>query len=183
MTSTITPSGLTGTLSNITVTLNPGVIVQFQETFYILEAPSGAAIVLFGQACVSDTGSDDSFTLSDAAASAALQASSVTINCNTLTGSYKPGSDGVGTALQSIVSSYNLPPSDGNATLLSTFGGQSNLNNAWTLYAIEESQDGISGSLGNSLTPAWSMTITTAAAAATLRRSPRTTIPPSQATP
>ncbi len=168
VTSTITPTGLSGTISNITVTLNPAAnFSQFQETIYILKAPGGAAMVLFGMACAGDLPSATSLTFSDAAASTALQAISVTINCSTLSGSYKPGSNGVGPSVQSFVSSYNLPPHDGSATLLSTFSGLGgvNLTGAWTLYAIEESQDGVSGSLGSPTTPAWSMTITTAATA------------------
>ncbi|MGA2601006.1 MAG: Ig-like domain repeat protein, partial [Bryobacteraceae bacterium] len=169
VTSTITPTGLSGTISNITVTLNPKVIAQFQETFYILQAPGGKAIVLLGQGCVGDS-NNNSFTISDAGTATLQVAQSGTqVDCSTLSGTYKPASNGIGTSLQSFVASYNLPAIDGSSTLLSTFGGLGgvNLTGAWTLYAIEESGDEISGSLGSSSSAAWSLTITTAAATGT----------------
>ena len=171
--SPISVSGLTGSLSNITVTLNNVNITAFQSAIFILTSPGGATLVFDGGASCNGDTTGQTISFNDAG-STDLQGSSFP-DCSSIgSGTHKPNSTAVrGVTFPTLgtLPNADYPAQDGSATFVTgssaKFNGISstNLNGTWNLYVLDGQQEGTTGSLGSSGGPAWSLTITTNAAA------------------
>jgi subtilisin-like proprotein convertase family protein len=141
--SNITVSGMTGTVTNMTVTLN-----NINHTFtpdidILLVAPDGQNMIIF-----SDVGSgvdmtNVTITLDDAAASSLSAA-------NLITGTFKPTNITAGDTFPAPA-----PAASPNTTFASTFNG-TDPNGTWSLYVVDDVALDMGG-IGNG----WSMTIAT----------------------
>ncbi len=161
--SSIAVSGISGTITKVTVQLSGVTHEQPDDFDILLVGPGGQKLVLW-----SDAGGDTSHALSgvnvtfdDAAASALPDSTTIA------TGTYKP------TAYNSGFTKDNFPapapattsPNDfaapwGTATLAGVFNG-ANPNGTWSLYVTDDKLGQV-GSIGGG----WSLTITTASAIA-----------------
>lgn len=151
--SPITVSGMVGLVSQVTVTLNGLSHAQPSDIDMLLVGPTGAKLVLF-----SDAGGNNSvsgtFTLDDTAASW-LPSSFLS------SGTYKPTDyGGVADTFLSPAPSIAFPGDSaaptGTATLTSKFSG-ADPNGAWSLYIMDDTTNGLSGSLSGG----WEITVTT----------------------
>ena len=155
--STIVVSGLSGTVSDINVTINGLNTARPRDIDILLVGPGGQALTL-----MADTGDLNStspgvnITFDDSAASLLPELTAIT------SGTYKP-TDYFFSATDRddfpapAPSTVNDPAPTGSATLASVFNGI-NPNGTWSLYIIDDSQGG-----GNSsITGGWSIDITTA---------------------
>lgn len=148
--STINVAGLTGTITNVTVTIN-----NLNHTFpddydILLEGPTGANILLMSDAGGSIDALNATLTFDDAAAGMIPDAGPVS------TGTFKPSSYTTGDTFPSPA-----PAPSANTTLSATYAG-TNPNGAWRLYAVDDAGADM-GSIGNG----WSVTITTSGSPAT----------------
>lgn len=161
--SSITVSGMSGTITQVTVQLSSVTHQQPDDLDILLVGPAGQKLILW-----SDAGGDTSHAISgvnvtfdDAAASALPDSTTIA------TGTYKP------TAYNSGFTKDNFPapapatssPGDfaapwGSASLASVFNGI-NPNGTWSLYVTDDKL----GQVGN--ISGWSVTVTTASAIAT----------------
>lgn len=161
--SPITVSGMSGTITNLTVTLKNVSHDWASDVSFLLQAPTGQALMLQSWAADGDVLSNATYTISDAGAT------QLDANIGWTSGTYKPTNysyeifalpappspPGVGT--------YNTPGPFGvfagnpttYATLASTFNGLSP-NGQWKLYI----QD-FSAPDGGVMAGGWSLTITT----------------------
>jgi subtilisin-like proprotein convertase family protein len=148
--STISVSGMTGTTSKVTVTLNGLTHTSVSDLRMLLVSPTGQNLTLMsnvgGGGSLVDA-SNATLTFDDAAAG--------NVPTGTIpTGTYKPTDDNPGPE------SFPAPaPAASAATALSTFNGQ-NPNGTWSLYMA----DYVSGDSGN-LSGGWTITVTTGAVA------------------
>jgi subtilisin-like proprotein convertase family protein len=145
--SNITVSGMTGTTSKVTATLNSFSHSSASDVRMLLVSPTGQNLTLMsnlggGGSLVDATNANITF---DDAAAANLPGSG-TIS----SGSYKPTDDNPGA--ESFPSPAPVPSA---ATALTTFNG-ANPNGTWSLYIT----DNVSGDTG-SLTGGWTITVTT----------------------
>ena len=165
--SPITVSGLSGTISDVNVTLTGITASRPRDLDVLLVAPTGQTLVI-----MADTGnlcaiSSVNVTLDDGAAS---QLPDPTNGCPPdspiTTGSYKPTNIVFGTEVDTFPSPapagpYNQSAPTGTATLASVFNGLSP-NGTWNLYVTDDSLGGGSSTISGG----WSIDITTAGAAA-----------------
>lgn len=175
--SNITVSGMTGTISSLTVTLNNVTMPRPRDNDFMLVGPGGQAFILASD-CGGLTGwTAINITLSDAAATTLP-----TTDTGLATGTYRP------TDVSSIVAgndtypapapaSANSPAPTGAATFASVFGGL-NPNGTWSLYAIDDALGGGAGSIAGG----WSIDITTAGAAASTTTTINSSLNPSLTT-
>lgn len=161
--SNITVSGMTGTISTITLTLNNVTHDYIQDMSVILQAPDGKALLVQSGAADGYSVSHISYTFSDAAAS---QFSAIT---PLISGTYKPTAyfwdifplpapytpPGVNTYFIPGPFNAGLPLS----TLTSTFGGSAP-NGTWKLWVADFSAGDDPGVIAGG----WSMNITTTVA-------------------
>lgn len=164
--SQINVTGLSGTVSNVTVTLTNLNIPRVRDIDIVLVAPTGQALML-----LSDVGRNDgsfgitgvNLTLSDAAATlipfGGPGAGDIT------SGTYRPtDTDGSIAGNDDFPApgpaSVNRPAPFGSATFASVFNGLSP-NGNWSLYAIDDANGGGASTINGG----WSIDITTAGAA------------------
>src|SRR5262245_47949308 len=151
--SPITISGMTGTVSDVNVTLTNFSHTIASDVDILLVGPAGQNIVL-----MSDVKGDTGFPISNATLtfddSAAGQIPA--------TGALTTGTFQVTNRVDSSSGGDNFPapaPAASNATALNVFNG-SNPNGQWRLFAVDDA-DGDVGSIAGG----WSITVTTAAVA------------------
>lgn len=159
--SPIAVSGLTGTLTGVTVTLNNVTLPRPRDVDIALVAPNGTAFML----------------VSDVNEGAAGATSGVNITLSDAGGSFPatgaiPGGTYVPTDVNSVTTNNDVfpapgpssiirPAPTGTATLNRTFGGI-NPNGTWNLYAID---DALGGGV-STIAGGWSLDITTNAVTA-----------------
>ena len=159
--STINVSGLSGTISDVNVTLTGFSAARPRDIDVVVVAPGGQTLMI-----MSDTGGLNStspgvnLTFDDSAAASLSDTAQIVL------GTYKP-TDYVFSTTDSDTfpapgpSSINRPAPTGSSTLASVFNGLTP-NGNWNLYIIDDSLGG-----GNSaVTGGWSIDITTAGAVA-----------------
>jgi subtilisin-like proprotein convertase family protein len=152
--STIAVSGLTGTITDVDVTLTNLTHSEIGDVDVLLVGPGGQKLLLMsdvGRVCEA---SNDTLTFDDGASQSVP-------DCNDLaSGTYKPSNYAGNTgedAGDSFPSPAPAPPYD---SALSTFNGAAP-NGTWSLYVVDD-QATDTGSIGG-----WSLTITTEALAVT----------------
>ncbi len=160
--STINVTGLVGSISTVTLTLNNLNAPRSGQLQFLVVGPGGQKFVFLSDAGGAATATAGAtITFSDAAASLLTQAGAIP------SGTFKPTDFDASVAFPAPAPAapYNHAAPFGTATFTSVFGGLSgaNVNGNWNLYAFD---DGAGG--GNStVNGGWSLDITVAAAAAT----------------
>lgn len=158
--SNITVSGLTGTLSNITVTFNNLSMPRTRNNDFLLVGPGGQNLLLMSDTAGIAASNNINLTFSDAAATQ-LPMTSVAIT----SGTYRPTAvlftAGDDTFPAPAPASINKAAPEGSSTLASVFNGI-NPNGTWSLYIIDDELGGGAGSMAGG----WSLDITTAGATA-----------------
>jgi subtilisin-like proprotein convertase family protein len=149
--SNIAVSGLTGTITKVTVTLT-----NFNHTFpqdvdVLLVGPAGQNLIMMSDGGGGNPGvTNRTYTFDDAAANAFPQ------NSAAASGTYRPANYGFGT------DAFPAPaPAASTATGLTVFNG-TNPNGTWSLYVVDDNTND-SGSIAGG----WSLDITTVLAACT----------------
>ncbi|MDX6695089.1 MAG: hypothetical protein QOF02_2692 [Blastocatellia bacterium] len=147
--STINVSGMTGTITNMTVTLS-----NINHTFVpdydiLLVSPGGQNMIIFSDVASGIDTTNVTITLDDAAATSLTAA-------NLVSGTFKPTNITAGDAFPAPA-----PAASANTTFAAAFGG-TDPNGAWSLYVVDDVSLDM-GSIGNG----WSMTITTSGSPAT----------------
>jgi len=148
--STITVSGLTGAVSNVTVTLNNLTHASVGDLGLLLVSPSGASLLIQGEMGGSNVMNNVTYTLSDAGASA------LPTNSAWAAGTYKPTASAAPSFLSPAPMSYNASAPAGASTFASTFNGTAP-NGSWNLYV-----QSFGANILGFFTGGWSVTITTA---------------------
>ena len=153
--SSITVSGMTGTISKVTVQLKNLSHSQASDMDMLLVGPTGAKLVLF-----SDVGGNNSTigaitVLLDDASASVLPATSLS------SGTYRPADyGGVADAFLSPAPAIAFPGDSaaptGSATLTTKFTG-TGPNGLWNLYLMDDTTNALSGSLAGG----WVLTLTT----------------------
>ncbi|MDQ3800191.1 MAG: carboxypeptidase-like regulatory domain-containing protein [Acidobacteriota bacterium] len=151
--STINVSGMTGTITALTVRLN-GLSHTFPDDVdMMLVSPTGARLVLWSDACGSTAASNITVTLDDGASSILPDAGPCT------SGTFRPSNVGTGDTFAAPAPAPSNPTDyaapAGTATLASKFNGISP-NGTWSLYIVDD----LSGD-GGSIANGWSLTIAT----------------------
>ena len=160
--STISVSGLVGSISSITLTLTNLNTPRSGQLQFLVVGPGGQSFVFLSDAGgVATATAGATITFSDAAASGLTQAGAIP------SGTFKPTDFDASVAFPAPAPAgpYNHAQPFGSATFTSVYGGLSgaSVNGNWNLYAFD---DGAGG--GNStVNGGWSLDITVAAAAAT----------------
>lgn len=160
--SQITVSGLSGTITKITVTLN-GWTENASNAFpgdrdFLLVSPAGSTFEFLGGVGGFHTFSNITLTLDDSAASALSSA-------QLASGTFKPTNRGTGFCTNfpsPAPASSNCAAPNSTATFASLFNGAAP-NGTWSLYVFDPFQ----GDGAGSITGGWTLTITVAAAAGT----------------
>jgi subtilisin-like proprotein convertase family protein len=150
--SNIAVSGVSGTVTKVTVTLK-GLTHTFPgDVDALLVSPSGQTFIIMSDVIDSSDWSNITYTLDDAASS--LIPSSGT----PVSGTFKPTNYGTGDVFPAPAPqvAYNSPASAGSATFGSIFNGI-NPNGTWSLYVVDDAS-GDSGSMSGG----WTLNITTA---------------------
>jgi len=153
--SNIAVSGLTGTVSKVTVTLNNLSHTYLGDLDVLLVGPTGAMLVV-----MSDIGtrrvSNLTLTFDDAAAS------NLPLGVAPVSGTYRPTDDDTDDSFAADAfpapapaGPYPSPGPGGTATLASAFNS-TNPNGTWSLYVVDDN-----GADGGSIAGGWSLTITT----------------------
>lgn len=156
--SNIVVSGLTGTVTNITVSLSDLDISRPRETDVLLVAPTGQTLLIMGDVGGLTAINNVNLTFSDAAATS-LSGAAIT------SGTYRPTDEIADVNPDAFpapapAGPYNRPAPTGTATLASTFNGI-NPNGTWSLYVVDDAQG---GPVPGSITGGWSLDITVSAA-------------------
>lgn len=148
--SNISVSGLTGTITRLTVTLNEFVSKTPQSTDILLVGPAGQKFVLMSDAGIGVSPPFIGTLTFDDAASSVLP-SGVAF----APGTYKPTNYGDGDAFLAPAPSgpYQSPAPAGAATLASVFNG-TDPNGTWSLYMVTPTS-------GTSIVYGWTLTIET----------------------
>lgn len=161
--SNITVTGLTGTLSNITVTFNNLSMPRTRNYDFLLVAPGGQNLVLMSDVGHITASNNLNLTFSDAAATQLPIPPNHTVPLTS--GTYRPTAvsftAGDDTFPAPAPASTNKPAPEGTSTLASVFNGI-NPNGVWNLYIIDDELGGGPGTMAGG----WSMDITTAGATA-----------------
>lgn len=152
--SNITVSGLTGTVSKVTVTLNNLTHAFATDMDMLLVGPGGQKFIILSDAIRSGAVTAATYTLDDAAAT--LMPSSGP----PASGTYRPANYSTGDTFPAPAPAgpYETPASAGTATFASVFNG-TNPNGTWSLYVVDDFRSLDNGTLAGG----WSVTITTAA--------------------
>ena len=170
--SEIVVNGMTGTISDVNVTLNSVTHTFAPDIDILLVGPTGAALVLASDAGGSNPGNVDRVTVTfDDSAASILPTTPVPPGPGNPWGApnssitVKPTDYDVGGAVDAFPSpapgSFSSPTPGGSATLASVFNG-SNPNGTWKLYTLDDAcAVGDAGSISG-----WSLNITAAASAA-----------------
>jgi subtilisin-like proprotein convertase family protein len=157
--STITVSGLAGTVTKVTVTIAGLTHTSPDDVSLLLVGPGGGSqhLVFLGDAGGGTDVNAITLTFDDAGASAAPDVTALA------TGTYRPTdyASGVNTFPAPAPAPTNRAAPQGAATLATAFNGI-NPNGTWSLYATDDS----CGDTG-SISGGWALNVTIAAAAAT----------------
>ncbi len=151
--STISVSGMTGTITKVEVTLD-GLSMRLLDTDFLLVSPTGAKFIFFSDGGGFES-ADHIYTFSDTPAAGSIYPYS---------GTYAPLSgDGFVDTFPAPAPAgpYSQPPS---GTFASTFNG-ADPNGTWSLYAVDDSVGNSPGSLNSG----WALTITTNGAPTTFK--------------
>jgi subtilisin-like proprotein convertase family protein len=148
--SNIAVSGLTGTVTNVTVTLNNLTSTFPDDTDVLLVAPNGNNLILMSDTGGSDDITNTTLTFDDAAATTLPDATKL------LTGAFKPTNVGTGDTFPAPA-----PAPSANTTLATSFNGI-DPNGTWNLYVVDDLGADM-GVFGNG----WTITLTTSGSAAT----------------
>ena len=152
--SSITVSGMTGTVSKVTVQLKNLSHSQTSDMDMLLVSPTGAKLVLFSDVGGNNSINNITVVLDDAAAS-------VLPTTFLSSGTYKPADyGGVADAFLSPAPAIAFPGDSaaptGSATLITKFSGTVP-NGFWSLYLMDDNTNALSGSLAGG----WVLTLTT----------------------
>lgn len=151
--SSIAVSGLSGTISKLTVRLNNMSHTYSNDIDVLLVSPSGAKFILMSDAMGSADLTGQSYTFDDDAAAVLPSASTIPA-----TGSYKPTNYDTTTdnfPSPAPAAPYLSPGTAGTATLASAFNG-TNPNGTWSLYVIDDTNVD-SGTIAGG----WTLNVTT----------------------
>lgn len=167
--SAITVSGMTGTISKVTVTINNLSVDRPEDVAMVLVGPNGANLVIISDLGGNTAAASATLTLDDAAASQLPDDGPL------VSGTFKPTAVNSGIVKENFAApgpgtgaALTFAAPFGTGTLASQFNGI-NPNGAWSLYAIDDALGPASGSggvIGGTISGGWSITITTAVAAA-----------------
>jgi subtilisin-like proprotein convertase family protein len=148
--SNITVSGLTGTVTKVTVTL-----VNMNHTFpadidMLLVGPQGDKFIFFSDAGGGTDLVNNTITLDDSAATL-LPSGTIT------SGTFRPANYGTGDTFPAPAPAapYQNAATAGAATFASVFNGK-NPNGTWSLYVVDDA----GGDIGN-ISGGWKLTVTT----------------------
>ncbi len=148
-------SGLGGTISKVTVSVNGLSTATPDDLDLLLVGPGGQALLFMGDAGGANALSNVNLTFDDAAAGQLPDATTIT------SGTYKPSSfTGFDSFPAPAPASITLAAPEGAGTL-ALFNGIVP-NGTWSLYSVEDSGDGL-----NATITSWSLTFTLAAATTT----------------
>lgn len=167
--SAITVSGMTGTISKVTVTINNLSVDRPDDMAMVLVGPSGANLVIISDLGGNTAAASVTLTLDDAAVS------QLPDNGPLASGTFKPTAVNSGIVKENFAapgpgagSALTFAAPFGTGTLASQFNG-TNPNGAWSLYVVDDAlgpPSGSGGVIGGTIAGGWSITITTATAAA-----------------
>ncbi len=174
----LTFSGLTGTISNIQLTVNALTTNFFNagggDFRILLVSPTGEKLEVLSQYCNDSqdiTGKNLTFADGAAGSVGGATLNGSTSCANVVSGTFKPtaanefqtGIDTLPTPAPSLTSGTVAQP-QGTGTFAANFTG--NPNGTWLLY-VAVASTGENASIGGASTPAWSLAITTAAGTST----------------
>lgn len=145
-------SGLTGTISKVSVTLSNITHTNPDDLKLLLVGPTGAKFVLLGNVGGSSAIGGATLTLDDAAGSLLPDTGPL------VTGTFSPSFVASSAAMfppPAPTGPYNQPAPAGAATLASVFNA-GNPNGTWSLYVVDDIAGNGSGSIG-----AWGLAFTT----------------------
>ncbi len=155
--SRIIVTGLGGSITKVTATLNGVTTPTPDDVDFLLVGPGGQKFLMMGDAGGANALSNVNLTLDDAAGSALPDGTAIT------SGTFRPASySGSDTfPAPAPAGPYNPAAPDGTGTFANVFNGI-NPNGTWSLYAIEDAGDAV-----NTTLTGWSLTFTLAPAATT----------------
>lgn len=146
--STISVSGLTGTITNITVTLTNLSHLNPDDIDIILVGPTGKRLLLLSDAGGTTDAVSANLTFSDAAAGPVPDAGPM------VTGSVKPTNFSTGDTMPDLSGPYPNSATAGSATLASVFN-KTSPNGTWSLYITDDATTS-----NGTLAGGWSLDIT-----------------------
>ncbi len=129
--STIVSSGLTGSISDINVTLTNITHLNPDDIDILLVGPSGKRIILMSDAGGTADAAGVNLTFDDAAAGTLVDAGPLA------SGTFRPSNFGTGDNFANVLPLYPNPGTAGSATLASVFNG-TDPNGTWRLYVIDD---------------------------------------------
>ena len=155
--STINVSGMTGTMTNVTVTLNGLTHARANDLDMLLVSPTGAKFVMMSDAGGTLAASNVTLTLDGAAGQALPSAAALA------SGTFRPSSYFPGDTFPSPapLPPYSFAATEGTGTFASVFNG-ADPNGNWSLYIVDDTLFN-SGSLAGG----WGLTVTTSGSPAT----------------
>jgi hypothetical protein len=156
--SNIVVSGLSGSISNVTLTLTNVNFPSTNDHNFLLVGPNGDKYIFWSDAGGSVASTGQTITLSDAAATQLPSSGSIA------TGTYRPADYNVDIdnfPAPAPAGPYASAPPAGSGTFASVFGGDAP-NGTWSLYASDDTGTANTSSIGS-----WSLTFTTTGDAAT----------------
>lgn len=146
--STITSSGLTGTITDVNVTLTNLNHANPDDLDIMLVGPSGKRILLLSDAGGTTDVVNANVTFDDAGAAVVPDAGPL------VTATVKPTNFGTGDTLPDLMPPYPNSSTAGTATLASVFNG-TQPNGTWTLYVVDDATTSAGDIMGG-----WSVDIT-----------------------
>ncbi|HKP68862.1 MAG TPA: Ig-like domain repeat protein [Pyrinomonadaceae bacterium] len=156
--SNIFVSGLSGTISKVTLTLTNLNLPRTSDVDFLLVGPNGDKYIFVSDVGTAVVTSGVNITLDDAAGSQLPSSGALS------TGTFRPtdfASDSDTFPAPAPAGPYNSAPTAGVATFASVYGGDAP-NGMWSLYFDDDAGGG-----GNSTVGSWTLTLTTSGDAAT----------------
>ena len=156
--SNIIVSGLGGSISKLTLTMNIGNAPTPDHTDFLLVGPNGERFIFMSDAGGTTDIVGQTLTFDDAAATALPDSTSI------VSGTYRPASyagDSDNFPSPAPAGPYNPAAPEGAGTFASVFNG-TNPNGTWSLYAVEDA-----GDAADTIINSWSLSFTLAATATT----------------
>jgi hypothetical protein len=151
--SNIVVSGLSGSISKVTLALNNATFANTTDQNFLLVGPAGQTFVFMSDAGSSVASTGVTLTFDDAAVNALPSSGSIA------TGTYRPtdyNTDSESYPAPAPAGPYNSPAPTASATFASVYGGAAP-NGTWSLYPVDDSgSSGAAGTIGS-----WSLTFTT----------------------
>jgi len=150
--SNILVSGLSGSISKVTLALNNATFGQTNDFNFLLVGPGGQTFVFMSDAGGSVASNGVTLTFDDAAGSQLPNSGSIA------TGTYRPTDYNVDSETfpsPAPAGPYNTAAPNGSGTFASVFGGAAP-NGTWSLYPIDDAGGGVAGTIGS-----WSLTFIT----------------------